>query len=543
MRLRTLPLLALFSILLRGGLARAGDPADPATVHLPKAPLFAVIRAPCLDRLDAIGREAGPMIRPLVPGAMGETIEQAPWSEIFAAQLLPGLAIERTKPLYVAAAGNEMIFVAPAVAGTVLEGVKEIDGDSVATLDGGYFRVGDPAVLAGERLGTPVEMLAGDLSIHVPAAALAAQFKEPLDAALAKASMMAGAQLGKVLPEKFRNLPAIGISIAREFVYGTQSLDYALTWNAGTLEAEGLLRTIPGSPFRALVERAGKPAENDLAGYLPSDALLTMDGATASDWPAREMAALIDRMLGEGVGQALMGLVAGPTGGIAQHLTGRTASAVSFMGMGGSIQSIAEVKEGADLAAALKALDVSKFNEALAGLGLPVSFAFEPSVAKHGEAEIHRYALRSELPQLAMVAANLQGFMAVDGRYLLTVQSLTGESDLKALIDRVRSGERKETSHGKAMARLGRTRSAGLSINLGALKPFAMLLAMVDPRAAKAMSSLPDELLLSTAISFVDGDIRWRGDWPVAPALKTAAAVMEAAKPKETEKPKAEDFE
>ena len=84
--------------------------------------------------------------------------------------------------------------------------------------------------------------------------------------------------------------------------------------------------------------------------------------------------------------------------------------------------------------------------------------------------------------------------------------------------------------------RLGGAHNMGITFNLAALKPMGAMAGMfgAPPAVAQALSNLPDSLTLSTAISFTDGNLHWRGDWPVKDVAKIAATVMaaqEGAKP------------
>jgi hypothetical protein len=72
------------------------------------------------------------------------------------------------------------------------------------------------------------------------------------------------------------------------------------------------------------------------------------------------------------------------------------------------------------------------------------------------------------------------------------------------------------------MDRLGRKRNMGLTINFGALKPLLMMFAMADAsgEANMYLNAMPDELLMSTAISIHEGDVHWKGDLPLKKILK-----------------------
>ena len=110
------------------------------------------------------------------------------------------------------------------------------------------------------------------------------------------------------------------------------------------------------------------------------------------------------------------------------------------------------------------------------------------------------------------------------------MKSLLAETEIRGLIDRVRSGGRKEHPHRKAMARLMPDRHEGVSFNLGALKPVLGMAAMFAPEAAQLVMYMPDDLWLSTALAVRDGHIHIRGDWPLMEIAAFAERVEKLAK-------------
>jgi hypothetical protein len=131
----------------------------------------------------------------------------------------------------------------------------------------------------------------------------------------------------------------------------------------------------------------------------------------------------------------------------------------------------------------------------------------------------------------AMQFAAMQGYWAAENGIIFMSMSPTAEDDIKAVIDRVRRGEKAaDHPHAAAMARLGRGHNIGMTFNLAALKPMAMMFGMFGmPREMiQAFQNIPDVLALSTAVTFPDGNIRWRGDWPVKEVAKVAESIRKA---------------
>jgi hypothetical protein len=211
--------------------------------------------------------------------------------------------------------------------------------------------------------------------------------------------------------------------------------------------------------------------------------------------------------------------------------------------MGSSSLGIFELKEGVDAATIFEGYDVGVGNAALKKLGAPLSFTFEKDVTKHGETPLHRMTMQSEEPALAMVTMMFQYYFAAEGRHLFVAQGMTAETDMKSLIDSVRSGAKKEGAHARAMARLGPERNMGITLNVGALKPMAGMFMMIDPEVAQFFAGFPDEMYTSTAISITrEGNLRWKGDWPAKQILDLVNAAAKAQK-KAEEAPADEEFD
>jgi hypothetical protein len=66
------------------------------------------------------------------------------------------------------------------------------------------------------------------------------------------------------------------------------------------------------------------------------------------------------------------------------------------------------------------------------------------------------------------------------------------------------------------------------------------------PEVGQVIQNVPDVFALSTSVTFPDGNIRWRGDWPVKEAMKIAEAAMGAGAappPEKSDEPEGEKFD
>ncbi|MGQ0614788.1 MAG: hypothetical protein ACT4PV_13715 [Planctomycetaceae bacterium] len=477
----------------------AGD-ADPAAPQIPVSTTLLVRHAP-LDRFDAFFARFAFLFelfdRP-VPSV----------KDLEANALPPGIAVDRSKPLYVAV-GDSSIWGFPlAMAATMAQRVP-LEQSRVAVRRGDMVWVGETGVVDGEWRGAPPALLQGDLAFHLFLAEALRNGRgipERLAARLVEA-------VGEDAPAPLSRLARGGGDLVKEILLGLESLDYAGTLHEERLDVEGRIAWREGSGARALLERLGAPGENALAGWLPADALLTVDSCHALQRLGEELAAWCDRFLGEGRGKALMQLF-GPTTAFAGLLAGRSAIATRLEGISVSTSGIWEVTEGADMDAALRAFDPAEVNRSLEELGIPFRIAFRK--AGEGDEGLHRIGVTSELPELLMVVAFLQGCLKVEGRHLLFTQSSDPASEMKALLERLRAGPPATTPHLAAMARLGATRSLGFTLDLGRLKTLLPIAAAASPDAAIALKALPDRCALSTAAVAREGTLHWKGDWPLA---------------------------
>ena len=526
-------LLVLGLLVAAPGVALA-EGADAATAQIPKSSPVC-IRVASLNRVDVVAKDVAPMLKAVGLDQPAMMLEQMPASALLFAQLgLDGATVDAAKPFYVGFDdGEEPVFVFHAAVGAAWEGAKDLNMGLQAMLRAGTVVCGRPAALAVEARGTPTELRGGDVAVDGYIADLVEKHKNAIDEGFAEMAMQGGAAPG--LPDKVRALILPALGAAKEAVYGSESFGYAATWKDGKLWTEGLLRTKPRSGLRTFLARAGEAKDcTDLLAFVPKDGVfVTVDASMAPDWPMKELRTMLDGALGEGQGKAITTLLSAAAP-FADHLTGRVVGTFSMTGMMGfSAVNLMEVKEGADINGALAAWDVAPVNAAFKELGIPLGFKLEKSVAKHGETDLHRMSMVTEDPNLAMFAAMTQTYYAAEGNKLVSVSSPTAEDDLRQIIDKIRKGAAVEHPHAKAMAALGRTRNFGMTFNIGALKPLMMMVPMfapgLPPEAMQAMNQIPDELTLSTSLSFTGGDVHWRGDWPVQEVMKIVEKMRPAA--------------
>ena len=64
------------------------------------------------------------------------------------------------------------------------------------------------------------------------------------------------------------------------------------------------------------------------------------------------------------------------------------------------------------------------------------------------------------------------------------------------------------------------------------------MLVMFDPDLAQIFAGFPDEMYTSTALSITrDGNLRWKGDWPVKQILQFVDSAVKAQKKAEEAAP------
>lgn len=516
--------------------ARAQEAAD-VTAQLPKGTPVA-FRIASFDRVDALVKEWLPILKTFGLGQEVAPLEQMPASTfLFTLSGLNGEMVDRTKPMYVGLVNDEdPVFILHPTAGTTWEGKKELAQGAFAACRGGAIVVAEGGHLDAEARGTPTTFrVDGDAVVHVYLADLLAQNKEEIEKEAAKLTMGIAAQ--GAIPEQARALILPVVTAVKDGLMSLEAVDYGATWKDNRLETEGFVSIREGSGLRNLLKRVGEPGSADLAAYLPKEAYMTATVCMNADWPLKEMKALLEQAGGTDVATALMQLISMGSAFEASR-TGRAAMSMNMNMMSGSVLSLIELKPGTDAAKIVEAFDLSKASEALKKIGVPISQSIDKNVATHKikladgterEISLHRLNTTTDDPDFAMMLAMMQGFFAVDHDMVFMAMSPTAEDDLRAILDKVSRGEKDtENPHIKAMSRLSRGCNFGFTINLGALKPMAMMFGMMGmPReVAQVIQAVPDVLPLSTAVTFPDGNIRWRGDWPVMECVKIAQQAL-----------------
>ena len=495
----------------------AQDPAPDPTAQALKSS-HALVRLPSVERIDAIGKDLLPMIKGLLPAEIAGVLEKGSASSLLIAGLgLGGKEIAKDKPIYLSPLPNGVFAIASGKNGLLTAGTAE----------------------AAKR-GKPTAMLAGDISVHVFAGELIAGLKPMIEQGMNMVAGMAGRF--PMVPDPVRKLLPSVMDLGRDVIYGIESFDYALTLRDDIFLSEGRVTTKEGSNFRKMLAAASAPQDNILVGYLPRGALVCSDG-TGIDGMGGLLTAMLEKHLGEGAGLAY-GYMLAPNIGSWGVTTGRAAASVTMQGMrGGTSLSIYELKEGIDGPTAIAKFDTGKVNAALKKHGIGLSYKVVKDVAAHGETKMHKIEVDAQDPMLGMMTAGKETYVAVEGRHLLVVQAGNAETDMKALIDRVRGKPDMDHPHLKAMSRLGRKRHMGITFNLSGIKAFGPMLNMFAPRVGKVINNLPDNLTMSTAITLADGNIHWRGDWPVKELAALAGTLMAEGPAPPVGKAPDEDFD
>jgi len=532
--MRTFSVSLVLGLLALG--VRAQEGADAVTAQVPKNSPVA-IRISSLDRVDALVKDWIPILKAFGAGSEVAPLEQMPASNfLFAVSGLSPEMVDKTKPIYVGMCDESPVFVMHPGAGAAWEGRKELKEGAFAILRGGAVVAGESQPLLAEPRLTPTTFrVGGDAVVHVYLGDIIAEHKDDIEQAAAIAAMQGAAG---AMPEGMRPFVLPTVNALKNAVLSLDSLDYGLSWTGERLESEGYMALKDGSGFRNLLKTAGEPGSADLCKFLPKEALMTFTANMRPDFLQKEMVELFEKAGGAEMAKAIMQVMSMGSA-FTDSLTGHSAGAMNMSMMSASILMIYELKPGTDANALFDSIDFAKVNEAMAKIGIPLTYNFEKAVSKHGETVLHRMGMASDDPMLAMQLAMMQGYIAAENGYLFMAMSPTGEDDLKALLDRVRSGDAVENPHVAAMARLGRAHNLGFTFNLGALKPMAFMLGMFGAPAEvmQAFQNIPDVLPLSTAITFPDGNIRWRGDFPVKEIAKVAEAIQKAMNPGEKEQP------
>ncbi|MEE8106466.1 MAG: hypothetical protein V3T86_13095 [Planctomycetota bacterium] len=546
--MRLLSTLILF--VLAAPAVMAGETAEPVTAFFPKRAKIA-LRLPSLDRLDAIALQVHPFVQ-MVDRDAAASMRRLPLS----ATVIHGLGLDaedpfdRTRPMFVTfdfLTEENMLFL-PIEPGSRWV-PRELKDEKTGEVRGDYLCIAKEALLALETRGRATPFLGGDVGIKVYIAELADENRTLIEVGLAKLlEELAGAPLGAI---DARKLSAAVGSLARDSMYGVESLDYTFTWKQGQLHSQGILRVRDGAPLRGFIGRAGTPGENPLIGYLPKSSFLVMDAVSNPDWPGKEISQFAAAALGDEVGAPVSRAILSNSH-IWDKLTGRMAVSVDLgavLGMPTSI-SIVEGKPDADLDAAFAKLDTAGITAAVRKLGLDFDLQLERAVETYNTVAIHKMTTKIAIPMPGMPAGGAQtqtSCVAVVNNLMLTASGLDPMGSIKRLIDRVQKGETVEHPHAKAIQDLGERRhNLAFSINIGGFKPFAMIFMLAGvPDVAQAIASLPDEVYITTVVSVWEGHLHWRGSWPVKEAVKIADRVIKAQEARELAAQAAmeEDFE
>jgi len=507
--MRALPLLLALAL---PALADEPQP-DPVTRHLP-ADAFVVLRVAPPERLDAIGHD--------LPALAELMEERRPLGELALRGMAARALVDRSKPIYVAVGPDGATTLVRAMPGTTSEQVEAL-GRGNRLLADGWIRT--PTGVEVAEPTEPLSLLPGDVSVVVPVAKLVTKYGARLKDAMEHVRDLDELAANLPVPPGTVKLVRALAARAIDAVADINEIHYALTWREGRLESEGSIRTREGSAFRRWLEARAGGRPNGLIGLLPERAFWMVESGGTSAALDGDVAAFLDGALGEGAGDALL-LLLSPSYALHDQLTGQAAGAILVQGMMAmSMESVHEGKPDAKITEAIAAIDVEKTNRILEGLEIPLEAKLDRDFARDGATPLHRLTFASSNPQLAMFCLQMRTCFAVEGRYLLVVQSGSPETELCSLLSRVRSDERKEHPHTKAMERLMPDRAEGLSLNVGTLKPVLGMLAMAVPQAAKVVNAFPDDLWLSTALSVRGGNIRVRGDWPLKECLDFVATL------------------
>jgi len=515
--------LVLATLCLAPSFVRAeGD--EGLTARVPKqSPIC--LRVASLKRIDALAQEIVPLIKAIDPSAVGPLAEAAPSDLLIGMMGLKPEQLDANAPMILGLAYGQPLILMPAPEGATLPEPVTLPTGMQLSLDGGVYRM-VPAGIDLSAVQTregPTSMLAGDVSVHVYLDELVERNRQQIEGMLGLGAMQAQQQAGGI--ELMAKLAQPFMKVAMKAVDGVKSFDYALTWEDGLILSEGQLATRKDSAFAAFLNRMGAPGGNGLAGYLPRNTFMVVDIVGNPDFPMKEMSSWLTESLGEGAGEAIAQLMSMATP-LVESMSGKQVMGVQLQGMMGfTMSQIAELKEGVDPATLFDSYDTDKVNAALETLGLPLTYKFIKAVDKHGDTPLHQLIMQSSDPNMTMMTAMMQVFMAAENGHLFIVTGPTAMTDLRDLLDRVRAGQPIEHPHLAAMQRLGRERNLGLSINVGGFKAMAGMFAMMDPDFAKVVNEIPDELYFSTSMAVHDGTMHWRGDWPASKLAKIAAAI------------------
>ena len=513
----------LFSVLYAEDEAVVQKVPTDQTAQIPKASSIC-LRLPSLERMDAIAKRfVG--VAEMMEGAEAKNLIEAGVTNAFFMQMgLDPTGFDRKAPIYLAfMEGQEdpYMLMTPAKENGI-KGEKELmGGQAKLIVKDGVVHVSTAELLAAEKRGTAVKLLKGDLALKVLVSERVERHKERIEGAMGEMKGEAKREMENAPIDVPFELDAM-FDAMKEALYGIQDVQYALTVDEKYLLTEGLITTKAESSLRKMFARAGAPMENSMADYLPEEAFLTVDSAVTPDWPILELTQFLKKAAGAEAAEAF-GQMISVTKPMWSSLTGRSAVSMTMQGiMGFNMHGMYELKAGTDASKLFDSFDVEKMNAAMAKMELPIKYVMEKNIAKHGETALHKMSLTSDDPDMQMLLMMSTYYLAAEGNHMFMVMSMNPELEITDLIDRVRKGQPKAGAHSKAMDRLSRKRNMGMTINFGALKPLLVMLAMGDGTGQMNayLNAMPDQLLMSTALSVHDGDIHWRGDLPLQQILK-----------------------
>ncbi len=479
---------------------------DPATAHLP-ADAVIMIRIASLDRLDEIGNLRG------VKGARG----RRRWSDALLREFFrrPNVPVNRKAPVYLSYGDDRKAAMFPLPEGAAPERLTVRHG----FLIGADSRGGVNWVPRRQ----PVMFPAGDFSLVVRLGALIDQNRALID----EFAMRDPGQLEAM------GVPAVAVaalrvnqSFMRKAFNGVDEFRYGLTFDGESVVSSGSLTARPGSAMArafATAAAAAGPA-HDLARFLPREALYVSESSGVAVRADALLMELLEAELGKDAGRCVNALLS-PALLFREHLTGRAASAVDIRNiLAPGTSSFWELKPGTPIEQALVKFDVAPLNARLKALAIPARFVYDASIAKQAGVAIHRLQLKIDHPQFAALASQRKFCLAATNGLFLSYGGMDAVRGIRRLISRSGTDGKRDHPHLVAMKRLMPNRHAGLSFNLGALKPLAGLAASFVPELADFVRSLPGEIYLSTAIRLERTAMHFRGDW----SLKTILDLLEA---------------
>ncbi len=515
-------------------MAQAEEPQTPKpvednpSVHLPVDCKFWV-KLPSLERMDELALRLKPFFEKFDTAA--PIRKQAPSKLIAGLVGLADAEFDKTRPILLAMRAGDAVAILPASATATTTEDKDANG-MLVTRRGTFFVVGEKEDVSAPTTGVAVTLPEGDFVFHVPLARLIADNKANIDKGFEKIK-----DLPIPLPDNVKNLYAEVLGISRSTLDQIDSFTYSLSLSKeGRLFSTGRIATKPRSKVREMLRSTGKPGTHELLRFLPRQAFSASVGYGKADWISKELKTLLDKTMGENAGEAVQALM-GPTALLSSVMGNKTASVSTMGGMFnvGAV-GLAEVTDDAKAKEALAAYSPAESNKMLVELNIPLKINWEKEVFTHDDVKVHRLSFESDNQQFGAMLAMTETLIAVDSGMLLSASGTGAKTELLDLIDRLRAGKKSaDHPHLTALQRLGDYHVA-FTINVGALKPFAMLFAMQAPEAGQIMNAIPEQMLLSTAIRMDDGDISWKGEWPLQEMKGLLAKVAEMTDSEDAEK-------